>query len=154
LEGREYTLMLRDFHSPNLIWRADRSGHDRLGVVDVQDALIGPSAYDVASLAMDARVTISPEIEKHTLAAYIAARRAAGAFDENEFRETYAIMAAQRNSKILGIFVRLEKRDGKPYYLKHLPRIRDYLRRALAHPALAGLQDFYIAHGLLEERSI
>ncbi|MER8555283.1 tRNA (adenosine(37)-N6)-threonylcarbamoyltransferase complex ATPase subunit type 1 TsaE [Mesorhizobium sp. M0976] len=154
LEGREYTLMLRDFHSPNLIWRGDRSGHDRLGVVDVQDALIGPSAYDVASLAMDARVTISPEIEKHTLAAYIAARRDAGAFDEDEFRETYAIMAAQRNSKILGIFVRLEKRDSKPYYLKHLPRIRDYLRRALAHPALAGLQDFYIAHGLLEERSI
>ncbi|TIP59194.1 MAG: bifunctional tRNA (adenosine(37)-N6)-threonylcarbamoyltransferase complex ATPase subunit type 1 TsaE/phosphotransferase, partial [Mesorhizobium sp.] len=82
---------------------------------------------------------------------YIAARHKAGAFDEDEFVETYAIMAAQRNSKILGIFVRLEKRDGKPYYLKHLPRIRDYLRRALAHPALAGLRDFYTAHGLLEE---
>jgi tRNA threonylcarbamoyl adenosine modification protein YjeE len=153
LNGREYTLMLRDFHSPNIIWRANRSGHDRLGVVDIQDALIGPSAYDVASLAMDARVTISPEIEKQTLNAYIAARHAAGAFDEDAFVETYAIMAAQRNSKILGIFVRLEKRDGKPYYLKHLPRIRDYLRRALAHPALTGLHDFYVAHGLLEERS-
>ncbi|TIU20797.1 MAG: bifunctional tRNA (adenosine(37)-N6)-threonylcarbamoyltransferase complex ATPase subunit type 1 TsaE/phosphotransferase, partial [Mesorhizobium sp.] len=58
LEGQEYTLMLRDFHSPNIIWRAERSGLDRLGIVDVQDALIGPAAYDVASLAMDARVTV------------------------------------------------------------------------------------------------
>ena len=154
LQGRDTTLMLRDFHSPNIIWRGDRSGHDRLGVVDVQDALIGPAAYDVASLAMDARVTISPEIEKRTLDAYVAARHAAGAFDEAAFREAYATMAAQRNSKILGIFVRLEKRDSKPYYLKHLPRIRDYLRRALAHPALADLRDFYIAHGLLEERPL
>jgi aminoglycoside/choline kinase family phosphotransferase len=154
LAAREYTLMLRDFHSPNIIWRGERSGHDRLGIVDIQDALIGPAAYDVASLAMDARVTISPEIEKRTLHAYIAARHAAGAFDEEAFREAYAIMAAQRNSKILGIFVRLEKRDGKPFYLKHLPRIRDYLRRALAHPALAGLHAFYVAHGLLEERPL
>jgi len=153
LEGGEYTLMLRDFHSPNIIWRAERSGLDRLGIVDVQDALNGPSAYDVASLAMDARVTVSPEIERRTVAAYVAARHAAGAFDEAAFAEAYAMMAAQRNSKILGIFVRLEKRDGKPYYLKHLPRIRDYLRRALAHPALAGLKDFYMAHGLLEERT-
>lgn len=153
LAASEYTLMLRDYHSPNIIWRGDRSGHDRLGIVDVQDALIGPSAYDVGSLAMDARVTVSPDIEAQTLKAYIAARHAAGAFDEASFREAYAIMAAQRNSKILGIFVRLEKRDGKPYYLKHLPRIRDYLRRALAHPALSGLRDFYVANGLLEERT-
>ena len=122
--------------------------------MDFQDALIGPSAYDVASLAMDARVTMAPEIEKQTLDAYIAARQKAGAFDEASFREAYAIMAAQRNSKILGIFVRLEKRDGKPYYLKHLPRIRDYLRRALSHPALASLRDFYNTHGLLEERTL
>lgn len=154
LRGREYTLMLRDFHSPNIIWRADRNGHDRLGIVDFQDALIGPSAYDVASLAMDARVTVSPEIEKQTLDAYVAARHAASAFDEAGFLETYAIMAAQRNSKILGIFVRLHKRDGKPDYLKHLPRIRDYLRRALVHPTLAGLRDFYSENGLLEERGL
>jgi len=153
LADSEYTLMLRDFHSPNIIWRGERTGLGRLGIVDVQDALIGPAAYDVASLAMDARVTVSPGIERRTVAAYAAARRAAGAFDEAGFAEAYAIMAAQRNSKILGIFVRLEKRDGKPYYLRHLPRIRDYLRRALAHPALEGLKDFYVAHGLLEERA-
>lgn len=154
LSGRETTLMLRDFHSPNIIWRDERHGHDRLGIIDFQDALIAPSAYDVASLAMDARVTVSSEIEQKTLDAYIAARHAAGAFDEEAFIETYAIMAAQRNSKILGIFVRLDRRDGKPAYLKHLPRIRDYLRRALAHPALSGLRDFYTEHGLLEERTL
>jgi aminoglycoside/choline kinase family phosphotransferase len=63
----------------------------------------------------------------------------------------YAIMAAQRNSKIIGIFIRLDRRDGKPHYLKHLPRIRGYLRRALAHPELAALKDLYDRLGLLEE---
>lgn len=154
LAGAETTLMLRDFHSPNIVWRAQRTGHDRLGIIDFQDALVGPSAYDVASLAMDARVTVPTEIERVTFDAYVAARQAAGAFDAEAFAEAYAIMAAQRNSKILGIFVRLDRRDGKPAYLKHLPRIRDYLRRALAHPALAGLRTFYEAHGILEERAL
>jgi tRNA threonylcarbamoyl adenosine modification protein YjeE len=149
LERAERSLVLRDFHSPNLIWRGDRKGHDRLGAIDFQDALVGPSAYDVASLAMDARVTVPPAIEKATVEAYVAARRALGGFDEARFAEAYAIMAAQRNSKILGIFVRLNERDGKPAYLKHLPRIRDYLERALAHPALADLRDFYRRNGLI-----
>ncbi|WP_378946349.1 tRNA (adenosine(37)-N6)-threonylcarbamoyltransferase complex ATPase subunit type 1 TsaE [Mesorhizobium sp. ANAO-SY3R2] len=151
LADKEYGLVLRDYHSPNIIWRAERKGFDRLGIIDFQDALIGPLAYDVASLAMDARVTVPEEIERSTVAAYVAARHAAGAFDEAAFREAYAIMAAQRNSKILGIFVRLDRRDGKPQYLKHLPRIRDYLGRALAHPALAELRDFYLANRLLED---
>jgi len=143
LQGSEYTLMLRDFHSPNIIWRDDRAGHDRLGIVDFQDALIGPSAYDVASLAMDARVTVVPAIEKRTLEAYVRARRSAAEFDVGAFEESYAVMAAQRNSKILGIFVRLNRRDGKPQYMKHLPRIRDYMARALRHEALAPVHEFY-----------
>ncbi len=147
LERAEKSLVQRDFHSPNIIWRAGRKGFDRLGIIDFQDALIGPSAYDVASLAMDARVTVPEEIEAAATKAYVAARQAAGDFDVEAFAEAYAIMAAQRNSKILGIFVRLDRRDGKPGYLKHLPRIRDYLGRALAHPALAELRDFYQVHG-------
>ena len=75
LDRAEKSLVLRDFHSPNIIWRADRTGHDRLGVVDFQDALIGPSAYDVASLAMDARVTVPPEIEKTDRRRLCRARR-------------------------------------------------------------------------------
>lgn len=147
----EQTLMQRDYHSPNIIWRPERSGRDRLGLVDFQDALIGPSAYDLASLAMDARVTISPELERRTVEAYIEARQRGGAFSREAFEEAYAIMAAQRNAKILGIFVRLDRRDGKPAYLKHLPRIRDYFRRALEHPALSGLRSFVETNGLLRE---
>lgn len=151
LQSAEMNLVMRDFHSPNIIWRSERSGFDRLGVIDFQDALVGPAAYDMASLAMDARVTVPEEIETATVNAYVAARKSAGNFDAGAFAEAYAIMATQRNSKILGIFVRLDRRDGKPDYLKHLPRIRDYLRRALAHPALADLRDFYIRHGLIED---
>ncbi len=162
LAGKETTLMMRDFHSPNIIWRAERKGHDRLGIIDFQDALIGPSAYDVASLALDARVTVPPAIEKATVEAYATARLAASAaarlgvsatapFDRPAFDEAYAIMGAQRNSKILGIFVRLDRRDGKPIYLRHLPRIRDYVGRTIGHPALAEVRDFYYRTGLIEE---
>lgn len=151
LEKAEKSLVLRDFHSPNLIWREDRQGMDRVGVLDFQDALMGPAAYDVASLAQDARVTIPPDLERATIDAYKRARRDAGSFDAEAFEEAYAIMAAQRNSKILGIFVRLDRRDGKPHYLKHLPRIRDYAARALRHPALAQVREFYLHHGLVEE---
>jgi tRNA threonylcarbamoyl adenosine modification protein YjeE len=154
LANTEQSLLLRDYHSPNLIWRSEKSGKDRLGMIDFQDALIGPSAYDVASLAMDARVTVPTEIENRTVEAYMRARQSAGSFDRDAFAEAYAVMAAQRNSKILGIFVRLDRRDGKPAYLRHLPRIRDYLRRALAHPALATMREFYDRHGLIEERSL
>ena len=154
VEHVEQSILLRDYHSPNLIWREDRSGHDRLGILDFQDALIGPAAYDVASLAMDARVSVSKEIEDATVSAYVAARHAVGGFDEAGFREAYAVMAAQRNSKILGIFVRLDRRDGKPAYLRHLPRIRDYLERALAHPALDGLRRFYRKHGIIGEEAV
>jgi len=149
LEGVETTLVLRDYHSPNLIWRAERQGRDRLGLIDFQDAVIGPAAYDVASLAMDARVDISPGLERAVVDAYCAARGAQGGFDRASFEAAYAAMAAQRNSKILGIFVRLNLRDGKPGYMKHLPRIRDYLSRALAHPALADVRAFCDRAGLL-----
>lgn len=150
LETTERSLVLRDYHSPNVIWRPQHTGHDRIGLIDFQDAVIGPSAYDVASLAQDARVTIPPALEERTVAAYRAARHEAGSFDGGAFEFAYAAMAAQRNSKILGIFVRLNVRDGKPGYLKHLPRIRSYLARALAHPALSDLARLYREAGLLD----
>lgn len=152
LKGKEYGFMHRDFQSPNIVWRGDRTGHDRLGIVDFQDGLVGPTAYDVASIALDARVTLAPGLETLTVDAYVAGRRSLDVFDADAFGEAYAIMAAQRNSKILGIFVRLDRRDGKPHYLKHLPRIRDYLRRVLVHPSLAELRELYESSGFLEER--
>ena len=133
-------LALRDYHSPNLIWRGERSGSDRLGLVDYQDAVMGSPAYDLASLAMDARVTIPPDLETALVERYIARRLARDpGFDADRLRGDYAIMAAQRAHKVLGVFVRLSERDGKPAYLAHLPRVRDYLARALAHPLLAPL---------------
>lgn len=146
----ETTLMLRDVQSPNFIWRGERSGHARLGLIDFQDALIGPSAYDVASLALDPRTTIDPPLEAEIVAAYVARRRANGAFDANAFAAAYAIMGAQRHTKILGIFVRLDRRDGKPQYLAHLPRIRAYLARTLSHPALREVRVLYEAIGVLD----
>lgn len=145
LDGVEKSLVLRDFHSPNIIWRPDRTGHDRIGLIDFQDSTIGPSAYDVASLALDARVTIPAEFEAAIVEAYCVARPG---LDRAAFDAAYAIMAAQRNSKILGIFVRLDVRDGKPAYLKHLPRIRDYVARALGHPALDRLRAVYREMGV------
>jgi tRNA threonylcarbamoyl adenosine modification protein YjeE len=149
LDAAEKSIVLRDFHSPNIIWRSDRSGNDRVGLIDFQDAMIGPAAYDVASLAMDARVTIPTELERAITDAYCAARAAQGPFDRAAFEAAYAMMAAQRTSKILGIFVRLNLRDGKPVYMKHLPRLLDYLGRALAHPALDGIRQVYHKAGIL-----
>lgn len=149
IAGARTSIVLRDYHSPNLIWR--EGGHGRIGLIDFQDALIGPMAYDLASLAQDARVTISPEMEAMTVAAYCAARRALDPdFDEAALRRDYAVMAAQRNSKILGIFVRLDRRDGKPAYLAHLPRIRAYLARALSHPVLAPVRALYARWNLID----
>lgn len=152
LATAETSLLLRDYHSPNILWQPAASGHHRIGMIDFQDAMIGPSAYDLASLAMDARVTISDDLQDKIVAAYCDERRnLAKAFDEPAFNTAYAIMAAQRNTKILGIFVRLYQRDGKPAYLKHLPRIRAYVERALQHQALAPVKQWYLDHGLLQD---
>ncbi|MCO4052980.1 MAG: tRNA (adenosine(37)-N6)-threonylcarbamoyltransferase complex ATPase subunit type 1 TsaE [Bosea sp.] len=141
------TWALRDYHSPNLIWLPSREGLCRIGIIDFQDAVLGHPAYDVVSLGQDARVDVAPELEFRLLSRYAAARRARDAsFDLGAFAAAYAIMGAQRNTKILGIFARLDKRDGKPAYLKHLPRIEAYLRRDLAHPALSGLRAWYEAY--------
>ena len=139
--------VLRDYHSPNLIWLPERAGIRRVGVIDFQDAVIGPSAYDVASLAQDARVTVPWEMEKALLDRYIALRTVADpAFEADRFRDAYAIMAAQRATKILGIFARLNHRDGKPAYLAHIPRVAAYLMRTLENPVLSGLQHWYEQH--------
>jgi aminoglycoside/choline kinase family phosphotransferase len=154
LEIAEKALVLRDYHSPNLIWRPERTGLDRLGIIDFQDAMIGPSAYDVASLCQDARVTVDPHLAGQLLDRYVAVRQGANPdFDEAGFREAYAIMAAQRAAKILGIFVRLKQRDGKPGYLRHLPRIEAYISASLAHPTLQPLRNWFTKAGIGQSES-
>jgi N-acetylmuramate 1-kinase len=105
---------------------------------------MGPAAYDLASLLQDARVDVPELMEVSLLGHYVTKRSATDPyFEPAEFLALYATVAAQRASKILGIFTRLNRRDGKPQYLRHIPRVWGYLQRSLAHPALAMLHDWY-----------
>jgi N-acetylmuramate 1-kinase len=143
----EATWVLRDFHSPNLLWLPDREGIARVGLIDFQDAVLGPAAYDLASLLQDARVDVPEGLEITLLGRYARMRRAADPnFDTPAFVKSYATVAAQRATKILGIFARLDIRDGKPQYLRHMPRVFGYLQRSLAHPSLNALREWYAAH--------
>jgi N-acetylmuramate 1-kinase len=138
------TWVLRDYHSPNLMWLPDREGTDRIGIIDFQDAVIGHAAYDVVSLAQDARVDLAPGLELQLLGYYAQLRKEADSnFNMSAFARDYSVMGAQRNTKILGIFARLNQRDGKPAYLKHLPRIEQYTRTCLAHPVMSELKAWY-----------
>jgi hypothetical protein len=138
------TWVLRDYHSPNLMWLPKREGTARIGLLDFQDALMGSPAYDLASLLQDARVDVPEMMEIALLSRYTRLRLIADPkFDAAFFARSYATLAAQRASKILGIFARLERRDGKPQYLRHLPRVWAYLQRSLAHPALGALNSWY-----------
>jgi tRNA threonylcarbamoyl adenosine modification protein YjeE len=141
------TWVLRDFHSPNLIWLGDRLGIARVGIIDFQDTMLGPAAYDLVSLLQDARIDVPEMLELTLLTRYIRARREADkSFDPAGFAATYAIMSAQRNTRLLGTFARLNRRDGKPQYLRHQPRIWTYLNRSLAHPALAPVREWYVTN--------
>ncbi|MGZ8409827.1 MAG: tRNA (adenosine(37)-N6)-threonylcarbamoyltransferase complex ATPase subunit type 1 TsaE [Hyphomicrobium sp.] len=143
------TIVLRDYHSPNLLYMPERNGaaHNTVGIIDFQDALIGHPAFDLVSLLQDARLDVGPDVEDRLYDRYVTAVRARDAdFDEAAFRYAYAALGAQRNTKILGIFARLWKRDGKPHYLRHIPRIWRYLERDIAHPDLAGLARWYDRH--------
>jgi hypothetical protein len=141
------TWTLRDYHSPNLLWLADREGVQKIGLLDFQDCVLGPPAYDVASLLQDARVDVPDDLELKLLGHYARVRRQLQPdFDMAAFAAAYALMGAQRASKILGIFARLDKRDGKPHYLAHIPRVRNYLRKNLGHPALGDLKAWFETH--------
>ena len=152
-------IVMRDFHSPNLLWIPEREGILRVGLIDTQDAVMGHAAYDLVSMIQDARVDIPQELASLTFEHYVAKRKAEqnfangtfttlnnDIFSESDFRAAYAVLGAQRATKILGIFARLNKRDGKPAYLKHMPRVSRYLRQNLQHPALASLKNWYETH--------
>ena len=142
------TWTLRDFHSPNLHWLAERDGLKRLGLIDFQDAVLGPPAYDLASLLQDARCR-SPR--RSRIAAARALYSPARHFRSrpsipSAFTAAYAVMGAQRATKILGMFTRLDRRDGKPQYLQLLPRIERTLAKNLAHPVLEPLRQWFATH--------
>jgi aminoglycoside/choline kinase family phosphotransferase len=135
---------------------AERSGFARVGILDFQDCVLGSPAYDLVSLLQDARVDVPDDAELRLLTCYVRLRRDIDpGFDVGTFTRAYAILGAQRATKILGIFARLAERDGKPFYLTHVPRVARYLGKNLAHPALAEIAAWHEAYlpGLLPARS-
>ena len=136
-------LTLRDYHADNIILLPDRPGVKALGLLDFQDALAGHRAYDLVSLLQDARRDVSPRLERAMLAQFL---QASDGLDPQAFRAAYEVLGAQRNVKILGVFVRLRDRDGRKGYVERLPRVWGYLNRNFAHPALAPVKAWFDAN--------
>ena len=132
-EAGPRVLALRDYHANNLMWLPERDGVARVGLLDFQDALRGSAAYDLVSLLQDARRDVPPELEQAMIDYYLAARPE---LDRESFLAAYAMLGAQRNTKVIGIFTRLAVRDAKPLYLEMIDRVWGLLERDLAHPAL------------------
>jgi N-acetylmuramate 1-kinase len=137
------TLVLRDYHVDNLMLLRARSGVRRCGLLDFQDAVRGPPSYDLVSLLEDARRDVPAELRRAMVERYFAGFPT---LDRSVFRRSAAILAAQRNCKILGIFTRLWKRDGKPGYLAHIPRVWGVLEKDLGHPALSPIAKWFGRH--------
>jgi hypothetical protein len=142
LPGGPGALLLRDFHKDNLLWLPQRPGVRACGLLDFQDAQRGHPSYDLVSLIEDARRDVSPAVHAACLARYLAAT----GLDAQDFRTGFALMAAQRHARIIGLFVRLLRRDGKPEYLAYLPRVWGQFERALQHPALEPLRAWVDQH--------
>jgi aminoglycoside/choline kinase family phosphotransferase len=131
--------VLRDYHVDNLMLLPDRSAIKSCGLLDFQDAVRGPASYDLVSLLEDARRDVPPALRGMMTERYL------GQFpdlDHAHFRRSASILAAQRNSKIIGIFTRLWRRDGKPGYLGHIPRVWRLLEDDLREPALRPVADW------------
>ena len=127
-------VVLRDYHVDNLMVLKNRDGLRACGLLDFQDAVVGPVTYDIVSLLEDARRDVSPELSNRLIGRYLDAF---ATLDHDIFSASYAVMGAQRAMKIIGIFTRLDRRDRKPHYLVHLPRVWHWLHSDLAHFALA-----------------
>lgn len=145
------SLILRDFHVDNLMELKGRPGVAACGLLDFQDAVLGPVTYDLMSLIEDARRDLAPGLAAAMCDRYLAAFLD---LDRQTFQESLAILAAQRHCKVIGIFTRLYRRDGKPVYLSHIPRLWRLLETALKHPALAELKAWLDLEMPLSKRSV
>ena len=137
-----HVTVLRDYHSDNLMWLTNRHGISAVGLLDFQDALIGPPAYDVVSLLEDARRDVSRVLVEKMVHRYINRSNATS----ESFRETYNALGAQRSCKIVGIFTRLWKRDGKDSYLDLIPRVWRLLGQNLTEPRLQPVRNWFDHH--------
>ena len=136
----DWVTELRDYHAENIMLTG-ADGHAGFGLLDFQDALIGHPAYDLVSMLEDARRDVSPDVERAMLDHYMAATGRDAAFES-----AYWALGAQRNTRILGLFVRLWKRDNKPHYKQFQPRMWGLLERDLAHPCLAPVKAWFDAN--------
>jgi aminoglycoside/choline kinase family phosphotransferase len=144
IHGSDIVFVHRDYHAQNLIWLPEREGLGRVGLIDFQDAVAGSRAYDLISLVEDARRDVPAALAQSATRHYIeAAKKFGSPVEEDRFRAEMAVMAAQRNTKIVGIFARLFLRDGKRRYLGYLPRVWNYLEQDLRHPLLSDLRHWY-----------
>lgn len=138
------SLVLRDYHVDNLLLLPGRAGVTACGLLDFQDAVAGPLTYDLMSLLEDARRDIDPGLIARMRDRYLA--QAPAGLNADAFDASWAVLAAQRHAKVIGIFTRLYKRDGKDGYLGHIPRVWRLLERAAAHPACAPVKGWLDAH--------
>jgi len=129
-------LIQRDYHAENLLWLPERAGAARVGLLDFQDAMLGHPAYDLVSLMQDARRDVPADLEDAMISHYCQCR----GIQREAFEAAYALLGAQRNLRILGVFARLSLHFGKPHYIDFIPRVWYYLERDLAHPALSGVR--------------
>ena len=149
--GAATTLVLRDYHVDNLLLLSGRTGVAACGLLDCQDAVIGPASYDLVSLLEDARRDVSRALAAAMLERYFAAFPA---IDSAAFMASYAVLGVQRSCKIVGIFTRLCVRDGKSFYLRHIPRVWGWIADGLAHPALAPVAEWLAREVPQEARRI
>lgn len=141
LAARQTALVLRDFHIDNLMLLPDRKGVARCGLLDFQDAVLGPAEYDLVSLLQDARRDLAPGLEGRMLERYLAAIPA-DMGTRAEILHRYHLLGAQRHSRIAGLFPRLNRRDGKPGYLRFMPRVLDQMQTALQDAGLNEISDY------------
>lgn len=141
--GVPETLVLRDYHVDNLMRLDGRAGLAACGLLDFQDAVLGPLSYDLVSLLEDARRDVPADLVAAMRARFLAALPA---IERAAFDRSYAVLGAQRNCKIVGIFTRLCVRDGKPGYLQHIPRVWHLIEEDMHHPALAPLAQWLDRH--------
>jgi len=135
LDDVEPVLIQRDYHAENLIWLPERTGAGRVGLLDYQDAMLGHPAYDLVSIAQDARRDVTTQLSNMMVGRYT---RATGA-QPDQFAHAFALLGIQRNMRILGVFARLSLSYGKPHYVDLIPRVWDHIQTNLAHPDLATL---------------
>ena len=143
LDAHAPGLALRDFHAENIFWLPERQATDRVGLIDFQDGLFAHPAYDLVSLIEDARRDVSSELVTPLMKRFC---HKAGLKYGAKFKTAYAVMGAQRNAKILGIFVRLAERDGKPHYRDLIPRVAAHFQNNLQDPKCADLKAWIEAY--------